>query len=252
MACAACEVTGKQGPAPEGSGALKDAEKPETSEKPETPEQPEKPEKPETPEKPEKPEVVGETPKPPPAGAMAKLLEGSPLPVADMIGKAPPEAQKRLGEPTGKGMARESCVRFVPKRTWFECKYAYQRYEDTTGKFKAIQMTFEDGISTGIAYEWPKGEGDFDPVAALRFVGLELPGEPKVQKPKPNVEVWAWGNDAARLVLDGKQYRVTVSTVDGKWEHSKVEVMINHPLTEAQKAKVKTTDKPKGNAPAPK
>jgi hypothetical protein len=169
----------------------------------------------------------------------AKLLPDAPLPITDILGKPPPEAQAKLGEPTGKGMTRTSCVRFVPDRVWFECSYAHQRYADTTGTYTAVQVSYEDGKAAAVAFEGVPGEGAFDPVAALAKVGLVLPAAPRVSEPKEGVELWSWFNHDARLVLDGKQYRVEVSTVDDKWSNSKVEVILNHPLDETQQSKIK-------------
>ena len=157
----------------------------------------------------------------------------------DMLGKSPTDIQPRLGDPTGKGIARNSCVRFLPERTWFECKYAMQRYVDPTSTYKAITVTYEDGISTGLAFEGVPGEGDFDAKAALAHVGVTLVGDPKESTPADNVTVWSWFNNAARLVVHDKQYRVEVSSVGGTWDSSKVEFFLNHPLTDAQKAKVR-------------
>ena len=169
----------------------------------------------------------------------AKLLPNAPLPISDLLGKAPADAQAKLGEPTGKGMTRTSCVRFLPERVWFECGYAHQRYADTTGTYKAVQVSYEDGKAASIAFEGVPGEGAFEPVQALAKVGLELPSPPRVSEPKEGVKLYSWFNDEARLVIDGLQYRVEVSTVDDKWEHSKVEIVLNHPLDAAQQAKVK-------------
>lgn len=157
----------------------------------------------------------------------------------EMLGKSPAEIQPRLGDPTGKGIARESCVRFLPERTWFECKYAMQRYVDPTSTYDAITVTYEDGVSTGLAFEGIPGEGDFDPKAALAHVGVTLVGEPKESTPADNVTLWSWFNNAARLVVHDQQYRVEVSSVGGTWESSKIEFFLNHPLTDAQKAKVR-------------
>lgn len=198
------------------------------------------------------PEAKGELAKPPvekaPSGALAKLLDGAPLPLAELMGKTPQEVQPKFGEPTGKGLVRESCIRFVPERVWFECKYVYQRYSDITGKFTAVELTYEDGVVTGVGFEGLGAEGEFSPAAALAFVGLELPGPGKETKPSENVQMWSWFNDAARLVIGGQQYRVSTSVVGGDWKNSKVEVMLNHPLSDAQKAKVR---KPAGSADTP-
>ncbi len=185
-------------------------------------------------------------------GAMAKLLDGAPLPLAELMGKSPQDVQPKFGEPTGKGLVRESCIRFVPERVWFGCKYVYQRYADISGKFEAVQVTYEDGAVTGLGFEGLKGEGEFTPTAALAFIGLELPGPGKETSPSENVQLWSWFNNTARLLIDGKQYRVSVSVVGGEWSSSKVEVILNHPLTDEQKAKVRTGAEPAAPTPEPK
>src|SRR5690606_4859841 len=136
-----------------------------------------------------------------------------PLPITGLLGKTPPEVEAQLAEPLGKGMARRSCVRFVPDRVWFECQYAWQRYGDKTGTYAAVQVSYEDGVATGVAFEGIPGEGPFDPKAALAKVGVRLPGEPRVSEPAPDTRVWSWFNDEARLLIHGKQYRVEVSSV---------------------------------------
>ena len=168
----------------------------------------------------------------------AKLLPGAPLPITDILRKPPPTAQAKLGEPTAKGMTRRSCVRWVPKKTWFECDYVFQRYDDKTGTYGAIQVVYEDGAAATVAFEGVPGEGEFDPVKALAKVGLELPGKPKESTPAENVKLWSWFNDDARLVIDGMQHRVEVSVVEGDWKKSKVEIFLNHPLTKAQQEKI--------------
>ena len=129
-------------------------------------------------------------------GPTATVTEDSKFPLPQMLGKAPAEIQPRLGDPTGKGMSRKSCLRFLPKRTWFECAYSFQRYVDPTSTYDAISVTYEDGISTGLAFEAIPGEGPFDPKAALAQLGVTLVGEPKLSKPEENVELWSWFNGA--------------------------------------------------------
>lgn len=172
-------------------------------------------------------------------GPAATVTEDTKFPLPQMLGKAPTEIQPRLGDPTGKGMSRKSCLRFLPERTWFECAYSFQRYLDPSSTYAAISLTYEDGISTGLAFEGVAGEGVFDPKAALAQLGVTLPGEPKQSRPAENVDLWSWFNGAARLRVHGKQYRVEVSSVEGKWETSKVEFILNDPLTDAQKATVR-------------
>ncbi|MCR9159831.1 MAG: hypothetical protein ACE37F_05740 [Nannocystaceae bacterium] len=78
--------------------------------------------------------------------------------------------------------------------------------------------------------------------AALAHVGVTLVGEPKTSNPEENVALWTWFNSAARLLVHDKQYRVEVAAVDGKWESSKVEFFLNHPLTAEQKVKIRKPD----------
>lgn len=174
-------------------------------------------------------------------GPLGKLLEG-PLPIAALIGKPPGEVEPQLGEALGKGMARESCVRYLPDRTWFRCAFALQRYGDKSGAYKAIGVEYEDGKATALAFDGLlKQTGAFDPRQALSYVGLELPGEPKVEEPEPGTTVYSWFNASSRLLIDGLQYRVVVSSIGGDWARTKVELILNHPLTEAQQAAVLPT-----------
>ena len=161
-----------------------------------------------------------------------------------MLGKAPAEIQPRLGDPTGKGMTRKSCLRFLPERTWFQCAYSFQRYVDPTSTYDAISVTYEDGLSAGLTFEGVPGEGAFEPKAALAQLGVTLVGEPKLSKPEENVELWSWFNGAARLRVHGRQYRVEISSIEGKWETSKVEFILNDPLTATQKATVRAPAAP--------
>ncbi len=207
---------------------------------------PVEPATPPAPSEPATPPQAPVVPPPPPAGALATVTEAAPFPLPQMLGKAPTEIQPRLGEPTGKGMSRTSCLRYLPERTWFDCKYAWQRYEDPSGTYAAVAVGYEDGKSVSMSFEAIPGEGEFEPKAALAQLGVTLPGEPAITEPKEGVKVWSWFNSNARLLIHDQQYRVEVSAVDGKWEHSKVELLLNHPLSEAQLAKVKQP----GNASA--
>lgn len=171
---------------------------------------------------------------------LGKVLDGAPLPLVGLLGQAPADAEKHLGppRPDSKGGMRETCVRYLPERTWFRCKFAWQRYTDRTGTFGTIHVTYEDGKVSGVAFEGIPGEGPFDPRAALRVVGLELPSEPKVESPEASVTTWSWWNDAARLVVYGRQYRVRVSSVNGTWASGKVEIILNDALDDSEKARV--------------
>lgn len=170
---------------------------------------------------------------------LAKIFPDAPLPLADMFGQSPPKVETYLGPPipTQKGGVRDSCVRYIPDRTWFRCKFVWQRYSDKTGTFDVVHVTYEDGKATGLSFEKIPGAGKFDPVQALRKVGLELPGSPKAENPEPNVKVWSWFNSSARLLIHDRQYRVRVSTVDDKWETAKVEIILNDALNASEKAR---------------
>lgn len=169
--------------------------------------------------------------------ASGRLLDG-PLPIASVIGHPAAEVEQLVGEPLGKGMARDTCVRYVPKRVWFRCKFALQRYADTTGKFSAIGVEYEDGIATAITYEGLAGSGAFDPDRALAFVGLQLAGKPTLESPEEGTQVWSWFNSAAQLLIGGRQYRVRVSVIADDWKRSKVEVILNAPLDADEQGRV--------------
>ncbi|HWB78368.1 MAG TPA: hypothetical protein VG755_25555 [Nannocystaceae bacterium] len=173
-----------------------------------------------------------------------RVLDG-PLPIAGLIGKPPAEVEAQLAEPLGKGMARESCVRFVPDRTWFQCKFALQRYGDKSGAYKAISVEYEDGKATALGFEgFVRAEGTIEPKTALAYVGLELPGEPKLEHPSADTNVWSFFNGAARLRIDGRQYRVIVSSVGADWARTKVEVKLNDPLSDDEKSRIVQTRQP--------
>jgi len=162
-----------------------------------------------------------------------------------MLGHAPPDVQKHLGEHLGKGGQRDSCVRYVPEtpggptlRTWFRCKHVWQRYADKTGTFTSIGVEYEDGRCTAIAMEGIPGNGPFDPKKALERTGFDLPGDPKLHEPMPGVKVWGYFNNAARLRIADKEYRLEVSVVEDDWTRSKVEILLNHHLTDEERARV--------------
>lgn len=171
---------------------------------------------------------------------LGKVLPDAPLPLVKMLGQDPAAAEAFLGPhlPNSKGRMRDSCVRYVPERIWFRCRFAWQVYEDKTKTFKVVEVVYEDGKVAGLAFEGVPGQGPFDPRKALKAVGLELPGEPKVEEPEPDVKVWSWWNSTARLLVHQRQYRVQVSVVKGQWPTSKVEIILNDPLSDDEKARV--------------
>jgi hypothetical protein len=176
---------------------------------------------------------------------LGKVRDDAPLPLLEMLGHAPPDVQKHLGEHLGKGGQRDSCVRYVPEtpggptmRTWFRCKHVWQRYADKTDTFTSIGVEYEDGKCTAIAMEGIPGEGPFDPKKALALTGFDLPGEPKLKEPMPDVRVWSYFNDAARLRVDDREYRLEISVVEDNWARSKVEILLNHHLSDDERARV--------------
>lgn len=177
----------------------------------------------------------------PPAAelTLARVREDVPLPLASLLGQPVATVQARLGEHQGKGMVRSSCVRFVPERVFFACTFALQRYVDPTGTFAGVRVEYEDGVATAVAFDgWRKGSGPFDPNQLVAAVGLELPEPPRTDAPAADVRRWTWFNDRARLKIDGRQYRVEVTVVGDDWARSRIDVLLNDPLTEAQKAKL--------------
>ncbi|MEM6995770.1 MAG: hypothetical protein AAF721_34995, partial [Myxococcota bacterium] len=68
------------------------------------------------------PKKPAETKKAVDAGPMGKTLATAPIPWDKLIGADPPTAESFLGEPAAKGGHKDSCVRFVPDRTWFKCR----------------------------------------------------------------------------------------------------------------------------------
>lgn len=181
---------------------------------------------------------------------MAQVREDVPLPLTKFLGQPVADVQALLGEHLGKGMMRGSCVRFVPERTFFACKYALQSYADKTGNFAAVQVSYEDGKATSVAFDgWKHATGPFTPEAALAAVGLTLPEPGKESSPETNVRLWSWFNHQARLVVGGQQYRVEVSVIEDKWERSRVEVILNQHLTPEQKAAILPVGPGKGSEP---
>ena len=171
---------------------------------------------------------------------LGKILPDAPLPLQEILGAKPAKAETFVGPPlpNSKGEMRDKCVRYLPERTWFRCRYAWQRYSDTSGTFGVVQLTYEDGKVSGVAVEKLPGSGDFDPRKALSLVGLDLPLPPKVDEPAPDVTVWTWWNARARLRVHGREHLVRVSSVGNSWDTAKVEIILNDHLTADEKTRV--------------
>jgi hypothetical protein len=162
-----------------------------------------------------------------------------------LVNKTPAQVQAVLGEPSETGGDRVSCVRFVPERVFFACEQQVHLYEHP--QFESIRVEFEDGHAATVALAGLPGEGSFDPIAALAAVGVELPGEPNhdnppltVGQPGEVVDRWEWGNSRARLLIDDLQHRVRLTTINGEWRRAKLEIIVNHPLTPDQQARVRS------------
>jgi len=183
---------------------------------------------------------------------LAQLREDVPLPLTKLLGRPIAEVQAEMGEPLDKGMLRKSCFRFAPARTHFTCRYAMRSYADKTGNFRSLRVAYEDGVSSAVAYDgWLHGSGAFTPEALLSAVGLSLPAPGKLQEPGPGVRLWTWFNGQARLMIADRQHRVEVSIVDEDWSRSRLEVVMNHPLTPEQQALVVMVDGKAINEAAP-
>ncbi|MDC0669625.1 hypothetical protein [Nannocystis radixulma] len=188
-----------------------------------------------------KPAEPAKTPeaKAPAPKTLGKVRNDVPLPLPALLDQPVASVEANFGEPQGKGMARSTCVRFTPERTFFRCSFALQRYADKGDEWAGIRVEYEDGVAASIGFDgYKKGNGPFDPKQLLAAVGLELPDEPRADAPAEGVRRWAWFNDRARLTIGGHQYRVEVSVVGDDWARSRIDVLRNGPLTPEQQAKV--------------
>lgn len=168
----------------------------------------------------------------------AVLSESAPVDIAAILQKDEAAVHEILGEPTERGSDRKTCARFVPKLVRFECDVHSEYWIPGPAGLERLSVEFEDGKASAVGMVGLVGEGDFTPDKGLEFAGLSLPGEPFEQKPKPEVTVWDYFNPAARLIVDGKEHRVLVSIVDDEWRKSKIEVRLNHALTDDEEARV--------------
>lgn len=191
-------------------------------------------------------------PAPPTKGGegLATVRNDVPLPLTSFLGTPAKSAEALLLEPVEKGLTLGSCVRFVPDRVFFACQRARQRYGDKTGTFKAIRLEVEDGVVASIGYEGLlNGSGPVSPEPVLTAIGLSLAEAPKIDSPAKDVRRWSWFNNSARLRIDGKEYRVEFSVVKDDWSRSRLDVILNQPLTEEQKAKILQPAAPEAEAP---
>jgi len=171
---------------------------------------------------------------------LAELREDAPLSLKKLLGQPVTAVDALLGAPKSAVLRKASCVRFVPERVFFACDSVTQIYNDPSGQFRQIQVAFEDGLSARLTLDGLFGDGNplFNPEEALAAVGLSLPSPPTVSNPVPEVTLWSWFNGQARLSLDGHGYRVEVSIVEEDRARSRLELILNDPLTEAEQLRV--------------
>lgn len=190
---------------------------------------------------PARPEPATEPAKAEPARpeTLARVREDVALPLPALLGQPAEPALAKLGDKQGAAMIKKTCVRYTPERVFFACSYAMQRYADPTGTFRGVTVELEDGLIASAAFDgWTKGTGPVEPAPLLAAIGLELPEPPEVDTPAEGVRRWRWFNHLARLRIGGKQYRVEMSAAGDAWERTRIEVVLNEPLTEQQKAKL--------------
>jgi hypothetical protein len=164
-----------------------------------------------------------------------------------LLHRTPEQVEALLGKPTDTGVQRISCVRFVPERVFFACEQEARFYAHP--QLDRLVVEYEDGLSAAVSLVGLQGEGEFNPDKALALAGLALPGNPRESAPvfglgddpDKKVQAWDWFNSQARMRVDGLQFRVRVSTVNGEWKGSKVEVINNNPLDDEQRKRIKAS-----------
>jgi hypothetical protein len=173
-----------------------------------------------------------------PAGNLGQISSDTPVPLKDLLGQPPDAVEKVLGEPSATESNRISCIRWVPERVFFACEQELRRYPNEK-LTHFIEVDYEDGRAATVAMVGLKSDSSFSLDAVMKAAGLSLPGKPKLTHPRDSVSVWTFWNAQARLLVNEKQYYVRISVVDDEWERSKVEVIVNHPLTPDQESRIK-------------
>lgn len=177
--------------------------------------------------------------------SLGQLVANELINLNAIVNKTPAEVDAELGPPKNTGSDRISCVRFVPERVFFACEQEIRIYEHP--KFESVRVEFEDGRAATVALAGLPGEGAFNPDAALALVGVRLPDGPRHDNPSLGmggdseavVDRWEWSNTRARLLVDGLQFRVRLSVVNGEWSRAKFELINNNPLDADQQARIK-------------
>ena len=175
---------------------------------------------------------------------LGRVIASEFIDLRKLVNKTPDEIDAVLDAPIETGSDRISCVRFVPERVFFACEQQIRLYGHRD--FESIRVEFEDGRAAVIALSALPGDGDFDPNTALALVGLELPGAPRHDNPGfagaqegDVVDRWEWGNSQARLLIDGLEYRVRLTVINGEWRRAKLELINNSPLSPEQNQRIK-------------
>ena len=181
----------------------------------------------------------------------AQLLSNEVLDLGAVLAKSPEQAETVLGKFTRQTERESSCVRFVPDRVFYRCKHDIRTYDHP--KLGMLVIDYQDGRAAEIQLSGLPGTGAFSYDAALGTVGLVLPGEPHHSNPPAGnapqgttIDTWDWSNGKARLLAEGRQFRVRVSVVDDDWARSKVELLDNTPLTDQEKTRIMPV---KGDSP---
>lgn len=164
-----------------------------------------------------------------------------------LLHQTPEHIEALVGKPTDTGVQRISCVRFVPERVFFACKQEARFYAHP--QLDRLTVEYEDGLAATVSLVGLHGEGEFTPDKALALAGLALPGNPREtapvfglgDDPDQKVQAWDWFNSESRLRVDGLQFRVRVSVVNGDWKRSKVEVINNNPLDDEQRKRIRAS-----------
>ncbi|GEM_PF-2318143 len=173
----------------------------------------------------------------------AQLLSNEIIDLSAVLTASPEEAEKLLGAAKEADTHESSCVRFLPERVFFKCEHDMRMYEHP--KLGYLTIDYQDGAAAELAFVGPVSEVEFSLDAAMGFLGLVLPGEPRHSNPGANtgkrgdiVDLWDWGNSGARLAIDGHQFRVRISSLNLSWEGTKIEIIDNSPLTSDQQARI--------------
>lgn len=171
---------------------------------------------------------------------LGKFVEDGPVPWTQLLRKSPEEVEKLVGEPKDSGEGRITCVRFVPERVMFECEEEIRLY-DLEG-FETLAIEYEDGKAANVSVVgFQNAEQEVSAANALALVGLELPVNGKMREVDGEATLWEWFNSLARLKIDDDQFMVRLSTVEKDWARTKLEVIVNSPLTEDEKSRIKAT-----------